>query len=681
MRSPSALRASSRSQALSGAPALLPLPEVATPGEGGQTVGHLVSWAGSDADTPLLVLAGMSFSGREDVLDLAQAAWVERGLSVLGGRAPMAPGDTVAAAVYDAVICSPRASAALEDAASTGVPASGTTDLAVRAWAGLIRSAAGPHPFVLVLREADLGSEAAVGFLRKLAAQLAAGVPRGRVVVNPIGTSPPRAGDLRVLVCPPSRAPQRLLGPDGVERRMHPVLARVLEAVTCDRPVMLEVLRAWRRQGRIRLVDGLWMPGEDLCVPALPLSRPGLGALRGLTGYGLTVLAAVGVLQPCQPSDLMAALTGPLLGTGRTGHEVLGQLRVRGLVHEGPNGLQVTDGLVRASTVASVGAAQRQLWCTRAALHGDGWPACRRRLHDGAGPIWGGEVASGAGAGKDQGDVVTDRGDGEAAIEGARWALARARTAELPTAASVAAVVLARRGRVDRARAWLERAWAAVRTGEGCAEGALLSWAEGEIRRVEGNRKAMVTALDTAVRAAEAIADTCLAALIGEARDDALGIPGAGGQVRQGLVRHSLVLPGSPGKHLIAVHHLTARLRALELGQTSPDRLPETLKEVLVEARTRRCAILWCRAARLARSRGQAPGRPPTGPDGVDDIQRAVLSLLAAGQSTRDCATALSMQARAVEYRIRTLFEQTGTSSRTQLVREYVDGRVVDPSG
>jgi DNA-binding CsgD family transcriptional regulator len=663
-----------------------------TSGEWGQTVEHLVAWVGSDADASLLVLDGIGSAGREDLLDLAQAAWAEHGLSVLSGRAPMAPGDTVAAAVYDAVICSPRASVVLEDAAAADVPAGESIDLAVRTWAGLIRSAAGPRPFVLVLREVELGFEIALGFVRELARQLATGVPRGRIVVNPIGSLPSRSGDLRVLVCPPARAPQRLLGSDGVERRMHPALALALETVTRDRPVMLEVLRAWRRQGRIRLVDGLWMPGKDLGAPALSLSRPALGALRSLTGDGLTVLAVVGMLEPCRFVDVMAALAGTQLGTGRAGAEVLADLRSRGMVSEGPHGLQVTDDLVRASTVASIGAAKRELWRIRAASPGGGSPRRQRQLLDGAGLSGAAQPRDRGlptGSEADQGGAGADCGDGEAAIEAARWALARARTADLSTVASLAAVVLARRGRVDRARTWLEQARAAA-TGEagqdaafGAAaiEAVFLGWAEGEIRRVEGKREAMAIAFDLAVQAAVAAADARLATLIGGARDDALQTLDADALPGEGPTWQDAFLPGPVGEYLTAVHHLTARLRALESGRMPPDRLPDTLKEVLAQARTRRCVMMWCRAARLARSYGQAPGRPPTGPDGVDDVQRAVLSLLAAGLSTRDCAKALSMQARAVEYRIRSLFEQTGTSSRTQLVREYVDGRAVDSSG
>jgi DNA-binding NarL/FixJ family response regulator len=268
--------------------------------------------------------------------------------------------------------------------------------------------------------------------------------------------------------------------------------------------------------------------------------------------------------------------------------------------------------------------------------------------------------------------LVEIPGDGEQVIEAARWAAARM----APDAgwwAGLAAVVLARRGRLDRARTWLESACSEQ---EGPAR-AVARWGEAEILRLEGRPRQAATALAAAVEASVPVAEgsTALWMLLESERLSLAEVRTASGPRRY--------VPTAPEHtffedrdYLSAIHLMRTTIRAVEAGQVPAQRLTE----VLVAARSRRCVLEWCRAARLARIHGLARGRVPTGPDGADDVQRALLSLLAAGLSTRQCAVALSMQVRAVEYRIRALFEDSGTASRAQLVRAYVDGRVLDPS-
>jgi DNA-binding CsgD family transcriptional regulator len=724
---------------------------------------QLVAWAEADHAAPLLVLEGTSCSGREDVLALAAGAWAGQGLTVLTGRAGMAPADTVAVAAYDAVIRSPRASVLLNDAAA-GIPGGDDGAIATRAWADLVRSAAGPRPLVLVLHEVELARPEAVEFATGLAARLAAGIPRGRLVINPTGPLPPQAAAFPVLTCPPAKAPGYLLERDGGERSMHPQLRQALESVTGERQTMLEVLRAWRGQEKVRLIDHVWMPGADLAAPALALSRPALAALRGLSEHGLAVLAAIAVLAPCRPEQVLAALRGPSSDTGQPAFEAcLEDLRARGLIRgEGPDGLAVVSELVRASAAASIGPARQEVWRVRAASQGYRVPATRGRprgavlsgavlsgavtrgaptsgaVLSGAvtrgaptsGAVLSGAVTRGAptpgavlsgavtrGAvtrgGVMSGAVMSgaenrcvpagSRGpaDGERTIDAARWALAQERAADLPALAARAALVLAWRGRVDRARAWLEQAVSAPpapslpatcpERGPGpgpIGEQGWLSRAEAEVGLLEGGPDARRAAAD---RAATPSPDPCLTAASGAG--DGAAASGAGdGAAASGAGDGAAAgdrpdLAGGPPAELDldyfrAVDRLAARLDALEAGSAPvppAHRGTPGLAELLAEARARRCVVLWCRAARLARSSGLAPGRPPVGPDGVDDVQRALLSLLASGLSTRDCATVLSLQVRAVEYRVRALFEQTATSSRAQLVREYVSGRVVDP--
>jgi DNA-binding CsgD family transcriptional regulator len=699
-----------------------PAAQAGIPGEWSQTVRRLVRWAEPEAEDPLLVLDGMTTAGRGEVLALAQAGWAERGLTVLAGWAPMAPGDTPIAAVYDAVIRSSRWSAVARGdgggASRDGAGAVAPGDVVplgdharhtAGAWADVVRWAAGPRPFVLVLREVGLWSPDALALVEDLAADLASGAPRGCVVVDPVAVAMPDPPRGRVVTCPPSRAPQRVVEADGAQRRIHPALCRALEDVTGDRQVMLEVLRTWRREGRIGLVDGVWMPGGDLQAPPLPLSRPALGVLRALTGRQLAVLAAVAVLGPCRSEDLVAALAGELDGGDRPSvRHCLHDLQQRGLVRLGSAGLDVVDDLVRVSVAASVGVARRHLWTVRA---GTGTVRQERGRCGSSATALGDGVSASASArspGPSEG-LIGVPGDGEDVIEAARRALARREAGQLPGTAALAAVVLARRGRLDRARMWYERARdgrgpvaapsavtslgagreARGRPGAAVTEDALhevlREWAEAEIRLLEGDRSAAALAFGRARRAAGVVQGRVGGQVAGHEVSVLLHA------VSEGVA--AAVDGGAPGTpwpaapdggwetgasedYFTAVRRIEAGLQAAEADEASP----HLLREVLAAARSRRCVLQWCRGARVARARGLAAGRPPTGPDGVDDVQRALLSLLAAGLSTRDCAAALSMHARAVEYRIRSLFELTGATSRAQLVREYVDGRAIDPS-
>jgi DNA-binding CsgD family transcriptional regulator len=103
------------------------------------------------------------------------------------------------------------------------------------------------------------------------------------------------------------------------------------------------------------------------------------------------------------------------------------------------------------------------------------------------------------------------------------------------------------------------------------------------------------------------------------------------------------------------------------------------LRDVLAGARDCRAVLLWCHAAQLARAWHVRPGPGPTGPDGTDDVGAAVVSLLAVGCTTADCAAALGLSPRAVEKRITALYRATGCTSRTQLVRAYLDGGLLMP--
>jgi DNA-binding CsgD family transcriptional regulator len=609
---------------------------------GAEVVEQLMTWA-AEGDPPLMFLAGLTAAGRAEVISRALRGWTGLGLTVLVGRTPMTPGDVLTAALYDAVIRSPRWSgpgeAGRDAVPDLPVPASAPPGEAVAGWANLVRIAAGPRPFLLVLHEVDVGADGTRTALRALAANLRAGVPAGRVVVNPLEDVPDLAGESGdpVLVCPASTIPDRLVEPGGVERRLHPGLAERLRSVSADRHVMLDVLRAWHRQARLRLVDGLWLPGDDLPVPALALTRPALGRLRPLPQEQFAVMAAVAVLGPVRRGELDAALVDPWpVGADPVGACLRG-LRERGLVVHRDGEFVVVDDVIRASLAASVGAATQGLW--------------RSRTGRGELVVSGSEDRPGAvprpGADLDPAGIP---GDGEAAIEAARWAVAMpgGRGPALP--AAIAAGVLARRGRLDRARTWLELARSEPESEPGAdvaAAADAVGWAQGQIGRLEGRAGADFSS------------------------------PGpAGAESLRGPGVDERVLRSPDLDYVSALRLASGVIDAVAAGSAGPERL----RDVLTVTRQRRAVLEWCRAARLARSARIAAGSPPRGPDGVDDVQRALLSLTAAGLSTRDCAAALSLHVRAVEYRIRALFELSGTTSRAQLVRAYVDGRVVDPA-
>lgn len=672
------------------------------PVEWGDAVRRLVDWARSPDGCSLLLLDGLTAAGRREFVGLAEREWAEQGLTVLVGTAPMPPGDVVPAAVYDAVIGAPQwpvpqvpawfAGSACEDGTVPGdvVAQTDLPERAGRAWADVVRRSAGPRPFVLVLHEVDARPEAAAVFLRTLAGTLRTAVPHGRVVVNPIVALPPGMTDVLTLTCPASPPPGRL--PESVGAyRLHPEITRTLKRVSDDRRVLQDVLQAWVREGRIALVDGVWMPGEDLTVPPAPTFRPAVGQLRSLAERQSLVLAATGLLGPVGVAGLEAAIGPPeRRDESAEVRECLDELGARGLVVPGDGGFVVADPVLRAAVAASIGPARRALWQERAArAPGDpvaGGGAARdratgrrpaRRPPSGALRTATGQQDGWRVAGP---DLMQIRGDGEEVIAAARRGALRSGPEEWRWA-GLAAVVLARRGRLDRARTWLQLARRAG--GDGAA--AMAWWAEAEIRRLEGRRDLALQAGRRAVREAERAADDGG----GRTRRDDLGVLArvlaaeCRSLVEEGPAGPPGLVPGVPRRslsaeqdYLSAVRLMRTTIQSVAAGQTAPQRLGE----VLEAARSRRCLVEWCRAARLARTRGLAPGRLPGGPDGLDDVQRALLSLLAAGLTTRGCAEALSMHPRAVEYRIRALFELTGAASRAQLVRAYADGGVVDLS-
>lgn len=714
-----------RAQAVATASAAAAAPAAAgaIPPEWGPAVEELIRTVGAVDGPPLLVLDGMSAAGRRDILTLARPGWERRGLTILSGQAPLAAGGLATGALYDALIRSPRWLTSQESddgrnpAEATGGTYGGTTlgglskaSCSPQEWASHLRLGAGPRPFVLLLHDVDLWPEDNRRVLHQVADALAADTPRGSIVINPI--APVRLPEemAATLTCPNSIAELRLGYDNGGENRIHPELARALERITGDRRLMLAILGVWRRRGQIRRVDGLWMPGEELHPPPLQLSHPGLGVLRTLSLQQQTVLAVVSLLGPVTTSTLEAALAWG--GAGQVPESIEDCLRVlhtRGVIESRGREQFVVDGVLRISVAASVGAAQAARWRERAGLLpavGGPLPAVGGLLPAVGGllPAVGGLLPAGgllskaSGSARREATPLVGRlgdplgrlgelsashlpDDGECAIDAARWAVVQPDGAgeQLSRAAGLAAVVLSRRGRLDRARAWLELA------GGSAERGVWHAWGKAEIRRVEGRYAAAEAAFDEALALAGAVRDqptsassdacgqelealiaaerSCFAADVNPEAEPASMVTGA-----QAM---------DPERDFLsATRAMRAALRAIRAGDAPSERV----RDVLTVARRRRCVLVWCEAAQFARDNGLSTGKAPVGAEDGDDVQRALLSLMAAGQTTRECASVLSMRVRAVEYRIKALFELTGCSSRAELIREYVHGRVLDPS-
>jgi DNA-binding CsgD family transcriptional regulator len=599
----------------------------------------------------LIALTGLTASGRSEVVAQARTGWLERGLAVLEGRPAAAPAGGVAGAIYDALLGSAAADPDPSAPTLWKVPTPGIpSEAAARIWGDLMRWHAGRQPLVLVLQEVDVWPPGERGLLEHLAADLGRGRPSGTLVVNPVSALPSEWSAVRAMHCPEEAAPERIVDASGTLGRIHPELARGLEKLSTDRPVMLDVARAWRRLERIRLVDGMWMPTGPLPVPDLPANRPYLAVLNTLTDGQRAVLAAVAVLAPVDRGDLVDVLAAafPYDGGLRI-QECLDALQARELIVPGVDGLAVPDPLVAVAVAGQVGPASLASWRERTAARGPAPAGASFQVVDVP------EPAADAGGNSLRLKMFWPAGDGSAVVDHARWHLARDDRAGLSVSVPLAAVVLARRGLLDRARVWLAAAQKVCPP----EDATTLVWATAEIRALEGETDAL-----GAGKSARWYSELAWLSF------------------RDSLVSHQF----EPTRGAVdddffsAERRLGEDLDAVACGAVPTDLVPPMLRAVLAEARQRRSVLVWCRAARLARGAGLTPGSAPLGPDGANDVQRAVLSLLAAGLTTKRCAEVLSIQVRAVENRVRDLFEQSDTSSRAHLVREYVRGRVFDLS-
>ncbi len=573
-----------------------------------------------------VVLAGLSYSQRQRVLAHAGPQWLAAGRTVLVGELPPPPQASGPNALYAALMNSAHWAAQRH---RNQTPAALAT-AGVSFWVEQSQLVESPDDLVLVILGVDATQPELVEFFTEFAKELHHVSPAALVLLNPLGGPGLIPEQLTCTAAQLSRAqpaePLRLAGnPTAV---IHPKLASRLTDLGMTTGLRDFTLTQAEHQAEIQLLDGVWLPGPELTIPKLGVTHSAVSQQILLTRgqrWVLGVLSAVGPLSWDELRGILEQLAPPEITAGAP--SLLGGLLERALVQIRAGQLDVPNPVLQASARGMFGPAMlEQLAQVRAAGR------CPAPVQLRFGP----QAASLAQVLADPADC-----DGELLLDWARWARAQGGVAAGPSAqesavaAALSAIILAGRGRVDRAQAWV--GWA----GQNHCPATLLAYAKA------------VTA-------------------------EPLSSPGP-----------------VPYPELTAPYwQVRAELAAWAKRSTELDAAPDSgLTEQLNQARIARLVLLWAQLAELARSQGVPVGATPkpvessatswhpvrfadrTGPTPAgDDLRSALLSMLAVGWSTPQCAQALALSTRAIEKRITALYRMSQFGSRTTLVREYLEG-------
>ncbi len=566
------------------------------------------------------VISGPSMRGRRAELLAQQSARLLAGCLVLQAAAQAHVPDTGALAVYEALLQSPRWTTTREYAASLPTTAQG--------WAGELLDAAGGRDFLLAIDSWDGTFAPSRDFFRELAAAIAqeSGLtsehPGGRVLLNPRAQlSAAELGGMNAIELPVATTHHRA-HPLG----LHLLIQSEFQRLTPDGQLRDHLWHQAMARREVQAVDGRWLPRQHLSTPVLPLDDPELEHLQSLDSSQWRLLQALSVLGTAESSQLVE-----LTGQGESA-----QLRIlsdRHLIERCGLGWRLSSELVRASLAQSVGAAQRHDWrgpSTPTQDQGESTVISAEKLADTSGPRTStplaGSLLPPVPAPEQVFQVGPALDTGAQTLEWARWAWLAAQQPQTVGAtperaaqwAALAAIVLARRGQLHRAQWWLSQ---------------------------------------LPSQAAESLGECLL-------RDRA----------RQLSATLTLDLPRRG--YFTQYADLLADFQ--RLGPNSAAAQSE-LPKILQRAAQLRAVVLWGQAAQLARQWQLPVGPGPSDDQGRDDLQSAILSILALGHSTAECADWLGLSRRAIEKRISGWYAETSLTSRAALIAQLQSGKIPIP--
>ncbi len=561
-----------------------------------------------------LVLTGTSYAQRWDAASIVVNHWRDAGVSVLIGATPMVPMDAGPPAVYEALIRSPQW---VRSRRGAQVPP--LTELDPPAWAAELALAAGDRPFVVLIDRVDMHRSATVAFFSALARALADHRSPGTLVLNPIA-GPGDSG--HPVAAHDPRRPQVHPRDPAHDVRLHPEVRRSLAHLTDDPYLRRDALKMAVRRGEVLAVDGVSVLATAVTMPPLPPTHSAVGATLPLEPAQRQVLGLLGLLGPMSSAEVQQVAQ-----TARAGQvpaptsDAVAELAARGLITIRDDRWVIGSGLIDVSSAATIRPALAQRYRARlAALRSsadpgglEAAPGTRRPTQRPLVPSVQAFLAAGG---------LVDPADpsGEPVIDYARQACA-ANGPDVGSWSCLAAVILLGRARVHRADDWLRRA------AEASPEPTLLAHARTERERLLA------------------------------------GLTSAAPPLPE-------LLSGAEG--LFVVHDRMGRMLT---GQDAAQLDDESLAACLRIARLGRALPLWSRAAALARRRGLPAGPALVDAQGRSDVDGAVLSMLAAGWSTLECAQALGQSLRATEKRITALYREAGCVGRAALIGAYIAGR------